>query len=604
MTYEIDPADLIEHLDVDPSGRGPGLTPRALVWDDSAQAHRYVRIVGPANFDVTTPTDGDVPIWDGAASLFVPGPQTGGGGGGASGVGATVSVAGSSETVNHGLDSTPAPWEIDITPRNVEAGESQWWISDINSSAFTINLGTPPASGTADFAWSWQPRTAAAPPPVFTYDFDDIEGRYDVLFPDGDPLVLDINGSSNGRTALTLDALDATEDLEVLACLLFTQEANQRRGVTLRATGTTASESGLMVYLNRWPDERVEIAEYTSGTFTETVREGTDSVPLREWHYLRVRLVGSTVSVKYWPALEDEPAGWTVVDSTAISGAGRVGLWGFDNSAGWDEPLCAYFAYDTDGGTAPLPDETPGANQGATDFGGTTLGTVPSGWTAMPWGGTPNFTVEEVPELANRPLIEDDWEWRQNYDSQVDFWTLGSDGDALGFDLGDNKNRFLRWIGKDAPSRKVDLLALVRFTSSPSSIPIRLLAHNTTPTDDPDGGNVAASHYVLGIESTSEISLRYYDDSTGSTALDTVSFTSTVGTWYWMRLRVDASLVRGKVWEQNTLEPGAWQMEVLDGRFTEGRVGINPFGSNANQEIRWIGVGHEGAVVAVPAGLA
>ena len=607
MTFHVDPPSHVAHLvDVDPTAPEDD---QVLAYD--ALLERWV----PAG-----QTGGGATLSDAAPLGPVDPPQPGTSdeasrsdhqhpsqevnGNGPSGVGGTIEIAGTEETVEHGQTSTPDTYELDLSPRNEDAAGSNWWLDNIGASTFQVNLASAPTAP-ALFAWSWTPRDPAEPPPVFTYDFATVDSEHGALFPDGVPLQLNIGGSSDGRTALTLDALDATEDLEVLACLLFTRDGSERRGVALRASGTSGDETGIAAYLNVNSGERIRVSEYSGGSWTVTATSGTTSVPLYRLMFLRVRVSATSVQVKHWPALEDEPVGWDLDEITAISGAGRNGLFAFDNVSG-EQPLATYFAYDTDGGTAPMPDEVPGANQGATDFEGTAIDAAPAGWTDMPWAGTPNFWGSELSGLANQPAIANDFEWRGSYRYNEDLWGFSADGEALAFHPDGTLNRVLRWIGKDAPSRQAEILCLARTTKASGSIWLRVVLHNVTPlaNDNDDGSLVNSSFYLLGTGAGGDpLELRYYDNSSSSTLLDDAPFTGTVGTWYWMRLRVDGSLLQGKIWDRGTSEPSGWQVVATDSRFDEGYLGFSPF-ADADQELRWIGVGHEGATVPVPTALA
>lgn len=66
---------------------------------------------------------------------------------------ATVASGATSVAVNHGLDFTPTPNEVQITPRNDMGNASKFWVSGVGATQFTINVNADPGAGGAIFAW-------------------------------------------------------------------------------------------------------------------------------------------------------------------------------------------------------------------------------------------------------------------------------------------------------------------------------------------------------------------------------------------------------------------------------------------------------------------
>lgn len=83
------------------------------------------------------------------------------------------------------------------------------------------------------------------------------------------------------------------------------------------------------------------------------------------------------------------------------------------------------------------------------------------------------------------------------------------------------------------------------------------------------GTATAKQGYALRLTPTSGIQLRYYSGSTNiqiTTALApypaTAALTSTVGSWYWLRLRVQGNNLYGKGWADGSTEPTDWMCAV------------------------------------------
>ena len=45
-------------------------------------------------------------------------------------------------------------------------------------------------------------------------------------------------------------------------------------------------------------------------------------------------------------------------------------------------------------------------------------------------------------------------------------------------------------------------------------------------------------------------------------------------TWYWIRFRIEGSLLRAKIWQDGTAEPSGWTLETIDDTYASGRAGI------------------------------
>lgn len=105
----------------------------------------------------------------------------------------------------------------------------------------------------------------------------------------------------------------------------------------------------------------------------------------------RFRVQGTSLQLRSWLyALEDEPTEWHASDTDSSLSSGFIGFNTTEAHGQWID----YIAVDTNGGDAPLPGETPGANQYVEDFAGQEPGTDPDGWVAA-WGQNLEAKVEE-----------------------------------------------------------------------------------------------------------------------------------------------------------------------------------------------------------------
>lgn len=66
---------------------------------------------------------------------------------------ATVANGTTSIAVSHGLDATPALSQITVTPTNNLGSATKFWVSNVTSTQFTINVDANPGATTATFVW-------------------------------------------------------------------------------------------------------------------------------------------------------------------------------------------------------------------------------------------------------------------------------------------------------------------------------------------------------------------------------------------------------------------------------------------------------------------
>jgi len=90
--------------------------------------------------------------------------------------------------------------------------------------------------------------------------------------------------------------------------------------------------------------------------------------------------------------------------------------------------------------------------------------------------------------------------------------------------------------------------------------------------------------YVLFMDPANDlISLRRYKNGTQAT-LTTASKTIAAGLWYWMRLRINGTNIKARVWAKWTAEPGTWDIDYTDSSnpvSTEGGAGVCTYNADA-----------------------
>ncbi|ODM44713.1 hypothetical protein [Cereibacter johrii] len=133
--------------------------------------------------------------------------------------------------------------------------------------------------------------------------------------------------ASGARTLLACDALNGTRDLEMLALFTFAEAAGYA-GLALRASGAAGAETGYRVMFSTNPaGPSLQVARFSAGVAT-----GLSNVAFARSaagdYWLRVRLVGATLSWKAWARGAAEPADWTgsLTDPSPVTGAGWAGI--------------------------------------------------------------------------------------------------------------------------------------------------------------------------------------------------------------------------------------------------------------------------------------
>jgi len=197
------------------------------------------------------------------------------------------------------------------------------------------------------------------------------------------------------------------------------------------------------------------------------------------------------------------------------------------------------------------------------DFDSHSVDAAPSGWTAR-WTTT-NST------------------WAIRSKTGIPFQVLEHTASSTG------ARRLLSWdsLDSDADRANVEVLALIRSNSTVS------LQNNVLVR----GAGAAGSETAYGlVTNNTAFHLNKWVSGTstqlGST-LSTPAFTA--GTWYWVRLRVNGTAIKAKVWLDGTAEPASWSSEVTDSAVAAaGWVGVGAFQASGIRDFGYVAIGTNG----------
>jgi len=169
----------------------------------------------------------------------------------------------------------------------------------------------------------------------------------------GKELYLDNNVSQ--RYLATWDDLDGTTDCDVIALVKTAQTASQGIRIFCRASGATDSETGYFVVTLT---DEIRIGMYDDGV-ASTLTSVPFHIEHNAYYWFRFQVIGTALKVKVWSYNEIEPADWTLEDTdSTISSGGWVGI----GASSAVDTYYYYFACDTSGTTATIPDAYTGCD--------------------------------------------------------------------------------------------------------------------------------------------------------------------------------------------------------------------------------------------------
>lgn len=155
-----------------------------------------------------------------------------------------------------------------------------------------------------------------------------------------------------GRTALSWNDTDASDDIEVLAKVRSSvfSDASTYPSVVLRGSGAAASESGYVFAIQTGVGvQRIGLFKYVGGVSTEIVSPVIKAMTTNTWYWIRCRANGTGLHMRFWADGDAEPGTWDISETDPSLSSGWAGVFGFSASTvDWDS-----FSYALSGGTAP-----------------------------------------------------------------------------------------------------------------------------------------------------------------------------------------------------------------------------------------------------------
>lgn len=171
---------------------------------------------------------------------------------------------------------------------------------------------------------------------------------------------LEVNpGTTNARRLLTYDSVDGDNlraDCEMLCRVKISgiTTSSDLFKVFGRASGAAGNESGYLISLDI---AKVSLVKYVNGASTSITYASTPHYTdvSYYWYWLRFRINGTALQVKFWRSRDPEPPEWNI-DTTdvAISAAGWCGVGNYINLGSLTANV-DYFAVGTGGLSPALP---------------------------------------------------------------------------------------------------------------------------------------------------------------------------------------------------------------------------------------------------------
>lgn len=189
------------------------------------------------------------------------------------------------------------------------------------NSSLPADLGWTPSLVTANVTWTESSSTAAS-----------------------------VAVATQGRHALLKDgAADATQDILVKIRTPSMPASLFGGGVIARASGGVGTENGIIFTFNNSGYVGVQAGTYTNGVYDpQTAVEYAWSLNTDYW--MRLRVNGTTVNARIWPATDAEPGTWNITTTTPLVASGGLGLFAFSQPHTYSD-----FAYALAGSTVASP---------------------------------------------------------------------------------------------------------------------------------------------------------------------------------------------------------------------------------------------------------
>ncbi len=253
----------------------------------------------------------------------------------------------------------------------------------------------------------------------------------------------------------------------------------------------------------------------------------SNTLTANQKYWIRFNVTGSTLSLRFWQDGNAEPSTWNLQTTDTTFAAGAVGYRGTCHTA--SDTISVYSYQVTDTALVPaiqlIQDTFHRANQSG-------FGTSSDG---DPW------TQKDAAAILS---------------------IVSNQGNATTFSTGASTNVILGGIVMyDADMR-------VRFsTSAPATDGVFFIARYVGNTN----------LYYIGVIANQLVVRKLVANV--STTIQSVSFTMTANSKYWLHAIVQGTTLQIKAWLDGNSEPGSWTITTTDSAFTQGNVGLRLFGA-------------------------
>lgn len=212
-------------------------------------------------------------------------------------------------------------------------------------------------------------------------------------------------------------------------------------------------------------------------------------------------------------------------------------------------------------------------SQNALDFGSAALGDMNgNGWTRL--GGTGS---DQNIELSSSSISG----------KRARIVKTGSDGPRL---IQNNA------IGSVAA---VEILVLMHILAAPGAFETTGQILLRGDASDGDPYYICLPRMQSGVK---KLEIGEGNGSGGGAALSTVNKSWDLTNFWWQRFRANSTALKGKMWQYQTPEPAAWDIETTDATLTSGVVGLGMYYITNPYAILWFSVATGGNTAPAPGG--
>ena len=404
------------------------------------------------------------------------------------------------------------------------------------------------------------PSPPAAPPDLSEYRFDDVE-----FFRSGQGLR--VAKSNNDLWSFSFDSVPDAADVEVLARVALGSNADESYGLVVRGSGAAGSETGQIYWINLFEDASHDVV--VDGTRSANfVSSGPASPGARLW--LRLQASGSQIRGRAWLNGLAEPSDWDFENADGgLDAAGWCGL--LVRTANGGNRYFDYFAAGVSGVPAPMPGDTVGNDQYASDFSGAD---PLAAWTER-WADA--GALEIVTTAADiLPLG-----WNRNI--TFDITTAGVVNDRL--EIAPASNQANSFFPLDQPAETEDAEVLMRFRAPASGDSTDRARAEIVMRDDPD----VSAAYFTGVDHQSNLqeptNVRFAVPFTETIASEEyTAFAWEMDADWYLRARIEGFGLKLRLWPVGENEPSVWHLEATDGneRFDAGFFGLSGRGDQGS----------------------